>query len=122
MVGYKLKKWVYRFGFDRKPKTQPINFFYKNFSQVLWYIRAVLVEWLKLALISRLRLACCLRVIVLSLRLLYNRQQNWYQLSLRIKQHRLIECLANNHKSSCVMSYPYKKGDERIFLSQIGTE
>ena len=60
--------------------------------------------------------------IVLSLRLMYIRQQNGYQLSLESKQHRLIECLANNHKSSCMLAHGYRKGDERLSLPRIGAE
>ena len=44
-----------------------------------------------------------------SLRLLYNRQKNGYKLSLGTKQHRVIECLANNYKSSCMLAHGYRK-------------
>ena len=45
-----------------------------------------------------------------------------YQLSLGSKQHRLIECLANNHRSSCMLAHGYRKGDERLSLPQIGAK
>ena len=35
---------------------------------------------------------------------------------------RLIECLANNHKSSCSMAHGYRKRDERLLLLEIETE
>ena len=63
-----------------------------------------------------------LLLIVLSPRLLYTRQQNGYQRSLVSKQHRLIKCLANNHKSSCMLAHGYRKGDERLSLPQIEAE
>ena len=40
--------------------------------------------------------------------------------SLGSKQHRLIECLANNHRSSCMLAHGYIKGDERLSLPQFG--
>ena len=34
----------------------------------------------------------------------------------------LIECLVNNHKSSCMLAYGYIEGDERLSLPHIGAE
>ena len=42
-----------------------------------------------------------------SLRLMYISQKNGYQFLLESKQHRLIECLSNNHKSFCMLAYGY---------------
>ena len=52
----------------------------------------------------------CEIVIVLSLRVLYILKPNGYQLSLGSKQHRHIECLAIDHKSSCMLAHGYRKG------------
>ena len=44
---------------------------------------------------------------------------NSIDLSNVYKQH---ECLANNHKSSCMLAHGYRKGDERLSTPQIGAE
>ena len=45
---------------------------------------------------------------VFTLRLMLTRQQTEYQPSLGIKHNRIIECLTNNHKSSCGISIEKK--------------
>ena len=83
-------------------------------------VKARLIAWLWWATLSLLLMRMNDRS--LSLRLLCTRQQNGYQLSLESKQDRLIECIANNHKSSCMLAHGYRKEDECLSLPQIGSE